>query len=180
MELLASPYLTKDRGGFYTPAEAARATIELLEGFIIFWPYMAVVDLFQHWVHENLGDSRNPENCDAKWSELWDTYMVGVDWDGFDETKATGWHRKLHIFQEPFYYIDYGLAQIGAIQIWENSLSDQHGAVKKYLEGLALGATRTLPELFKATGGQLAFDRETVSNATNLLLNKIEELEKVE
>ena len=179
MELLTSPYLTKDQGGFYTPAEAARARIEHLESFILFWPYMAIVDLFQHWVYENHEDAKNSDNCDLKWGELWDKYMVGIDYNGFEDVKVTGWHRKLHIFQEPFYYIDYGLAQIGAIQIWENSLTDQLDAIVKYRYGLSLGATRPLPELFKATGGELAFDAETVSKATKLLMNTIEELEKV-
>jgi len=179
MELLASPYLTKDQGGFYSPAEAARARIEHLESFILFWPYMAVVDLFQHWVYENSEDAKKTEKCNATWSKLWDKYMVGIDYSGFEDVKITGWHRKLHIFQEPFYYIDYGLAQIGAIQIWKYSLKDQSGAVAKYRQGLSLGATSTLPELFKATGGKLAFDADTVSEATKLLMNTINELEKV-
>jgi len=160
-------------------AEVASTAMELLASPYLARRYMAGVDLFQHWVYENLSEARNPDNCDTKWGELWDQYMIGVNWDGFDEVKKTGWHRKLHIFQIPFYYIDYGLAQIGAIQIWENSLSNQSDAIAKYRYGLSLGATRTLPELFKATGGKLAFDLETVARATKLLTDTIEDLEKV-
>ena len=120
---------TKAQGGFYTPAEAARARIEHLEGNITFWPYMAVVDAFQHWVYENPDAAQDPANCDAGWAGLWQRFMPGVDWSGLEDVAATGWHRKIHIFGYPFYYIEYGLAQLGAVQVWGNSLKDQAGAV---------------------------------------------------
>ncbi len=179
MELLASPYLAKDQGGYYTEAEAARARIEHLEGSILFWPYMAVVDAFQHWVYENHKAATDPANCDAYWEELWDRYMKGIDYSGLEEIKMTGWHRKLHIFQIPFYYVDYGLAQLGAVQIWANAIGDQAGAVKSYRKALSLGATRTLPELFAAAGAKFAFDAQTLGKATKLITETIEELESV-
>ncbi len=102
MELLAAPYLKAELGGFYPPAEYTRARIEHLESNILFWPYMAVVDSFQHWVYENPQQAADPANCDAAWSERWDRYMLGIDWSGLDEVKRTGWHRKLHIFEQSF------------------------------------------------------------------------------
>jgi oligoendopeptidase F len=179
MELLASPYLEKEKGGFYSKKEAAQALGEHLERTINFWPYMAVVDAFQHWVYENPQKALDPANCDTAWGKLWDRFMVGVDWSGLDDYKVTGWQRKLHIHQIPFYYVEYGLAQLGAAQIWVNALKDQKKAVADYRHALSLGSTVTLPELYKAAGVRLAFDAETLDAMVNLMEQKIEELEKV-
>jgi oligoendopeptidase F len=175
MELLAVPYLTADQGGFYTPQEAARVRVENLELAINFWPYMAVVDAFQHWVYENHVEASDPANCDAKWGELWDRFMVVQDWSGLEEAKVTGWHRKLHIHQDPFYYIEYGLAQLGAFQVWRNSLRDQAGAVSAYRRALSLGGTAPLPQLFEAAGARFAFDADTLRDAVELAESVIEE-----
>jgi oligoendopeptidase F len=177
MELLASPYLTKDEGGFYTPAEAAAARIEHLEAGIRFWPYMAVVDSFQHWVYTNPDAAKNPAECDAAWAISWQRFMPGVDWAGLEDVMATGWHRKLHIHLYPFYYIEYGLAQLGAVQVWNNALRDQAGAVDSYRRALSLGGTETLPKLFETAGVRFSFDAATLKNAVSLMEETIEELE---
>jgi oligoendopeptidase F len=178
MELLASPFLAMDNGGFYSNQDAARARIEHVEKCILFWPYMAVVDAFQHWVYENPNDAANPTQCDAAWMHEWNRFMRGVDWSGLDQEMLTGWHRKLHIHQVPFYYVEYGLAQLGAVQVWANSLRDSKGAVANYLRALALGGTVTLPELFATAGAQFAFDAGTLGNAIALMERTIEELER--
>jgi oligoendopeptidase F len=180
MELLAAPYLTIDQGGYYTPRDAARARIEHLESQLLFWPYMAVVDAFQHWVYENFQAALNPANCDAKWTELWNRFMVGVDYRGLEDHVATGWQRKMHIFQVPFYYVEYGLAQMGAMQIWRNARQDQAGAVAAYRKALSLGGTKSLPELYMAAGARFAFDAETLGALVCLAEGVIEELEAVQ
>lgn len=177
MELLASPYLAADQGGFYNTEESSRARIQFLESMLLFWPYMAVVDAFQHWVYENQTDALNPANCDAYWDQLWERYMPGVDWSGLEEERKTGWQRKLHIYTDPFYYIEYGLAQLGAIQIWRNSLHDQTGAVKAYRHGLSLGTSVTLPQLYAAAGAKFTFDETTLYQAADLILDTISALE---
>jgi oligoendopeptidase F len=159
MELLASPYLEEDMGGFYTPEEAACARTEHLEGIILFWPYMAVVDAFQHWVYDNHELATDPFNCDAKWAELWRRFMPGVDWLGLEQEMMTGWQRKLHIHKYPFYYIEYGLAQIGAVQLWKNAMVNQAQAVNRYRQGISLGGTVSLPELFAAAGARFNFEK---------------------
>jgi oligoendopeptidase F len=179
MELLSTPYLTRDQGGFYTPAEAAAARIEHLEGSICFWPYMAVVDAFQHWVYENADEAADPSRCDARWAELWGRFMKGVDWSGLEDEMETGWHRKVHIYGYPFYYIEYGLAQLGAAQVWGNSLTDQAKAVQSYRQALALGGTVTLPELFRAAGARFAFDSTALREAVERMENKINELDQI-
>lgn len=177
MELLAAPYLKAELGGFYEPAEYTRARIEHLESNILFWPYMAVVDSFQHWVYENPEKAMDPANCDAAWSERFDRFMVGVDWSGFEDAKMTGWHRKLHIFEVPFYYIEYGLAQMAATMVWRNALKDQAAAVANYRKALALGNTATLPDLYKTAGARLAFDAETLGELVELCETQIGQLE---
>jgi oligoendopeptidase F len=177
MELLGSAYLTQADGGFYTPQDAARARAEHLLAALRFWPYMAVVDGFQHWAYENHSTASNPVNCDAAWTDLWQRFMIGVDWSGLDEEMVTGWQRKLHIIQTPFYYIEYGLAQLGAIQIWRNSLRDPQGAVAAYRHALSLGGTVPLPQLYATAGARLAFDEDTLAEATELIVKTIEGLE---
>ncbi len=174
MELLATPYLEESLGGFYSKGDAARAINEQLERIILFWPYMAVVDAFQHWVYEHHAEASDPENCDAKWTELWERFMPGVDWSGLEEEAMTGWHRKLHIYRYPFYYIEYGLAQLGSVQVWRNALEDQAGAVRRYRQALALGGTVPLPQLYETAGAKLAFDAPTLKAAVDLIETQIE------
>jgi oligoendopeptidase F len=174
MELLASPYLARSRGGYYSEAEAARAHIEHLEQIILFWPFMAVVDSFQHWAYTHPEQAADPARCDAVWSERWDRYIPGVDWSGLDEAKSTGWHRKIHILTVPFYYVEYGLAQLGACQVWRNSLDNHTQAVADYRQALALGGTRSLPDLFTAAGAKFAFDTETLGGIVELIEDQIE------
>lgn len=177
MELLAAPYLDQDNGGFYSQADADRARAEHLLQTLTFLPYMAVVDAFQHWVYTEAAEDVQAADLDAKWSELWDRFMVGVDWRGLEDVQATGWHRKQHIFTTPLYYVEYGLAELGALQVWRNALADQASAVSRYRSALALGNTRPLPELFAAAGARFAFDRSTVGELARLVDSHLERLE---
>jgi oligoendopeptidase F len=176
MELLAAPYL-RGQDSFYSDVEATRARQEHLEGLILFWPYMAVVDAFQHWVYEHHAEATDARNCDAAWADLWRHFMPGVDWSGLDDVMMTGWQRKLHIHQYPFYYVEYGLAQLGAVQVWRNALRDQADAVARYRKALSLGGTVTLPELYAAAGATFAFDADILHEAVRLIEKTIDELE---
>lgn len=169
MELLALPWMNKDKGGFFAGEDLARTRTEQLEKLILFWPYMAVVDSFQHWVYDNPDAALEPGICDRIWSENWQRFMPGVDWSGLEAEMMTGWHRKPHIHTAPFYYVEYGLAQLGAVQVWANALQDQEKAVGRYHESLKLGGTRTLPELYEAAGAKFAFDAQTLGKAVGLI-----------
>ena len=149
-----------------------------MEGCILFWPFMAVVDAFQHWVYENPKAGSDPTSCDAKWEDLWNEFIPAVDWSGLDDELKTGWHRKLHIHQVPFYYVEYGMAQLGATQIFANAQKDQAKAVANYRKALSLGGKVTLPELFAAAGGKFAFDKETVQEAVSVLESSIASLQE--
>jgi oligoendopeptidase F len=180
LELLASPYLTVENGGFYTQEDSVRFRVQHLERILAFWPYMAVVDAFQHWVYTHEESASNPANCDAKWYELWLRFIPGVDWNGLEAEVMTGWHRKQHIHRAPFYYVEYGLAQLGAVQVWKHALKDQAETVENYRKALSLGGTATLPELYRTAGAKFAFDKKTLGKAVKLIERKIQELESGE
>jgi oligoendopeptidase F len=150
MELLAAPHLRM----FYSETDAKRAQRDHLEGIIKFFPWMATVDAFQHWIYTHPGHTH--EERDQYWLSLMDRFGGIEDWTGFEKARACMWHRQLHIFEIPFYYVEYGIAQLGALQLWQASRRDLHAALNNYLAGLALGGSRPLPELFQTSG--LAFD----------------------
>jgi len=175
MELLAAPYLTETFGGFYTGPEARRDRVEHLERIILFWPYMAAVDAFQQWAHTH-ADGGDPAACDARWLELQQRFMPGLDWSGLEDALMTGWHRKQHIHRSPFYYVEYGLAQLGAVQVWRNALKDPVFALASYRRALSLGGTKSLPELYATAGARFAFDADTLREAVELIESVIAQL----
>jgi len=178
MEYLTSPYLSKEFGGFYSEADAARACVDHIETDLRFWPYMAIVDVFQHWVYKNPVDGKDPNKCDAAWAALERRFRPYIDWNGYEDVMMTGWQRKDHIHQAPFYYVEYGLALLGAVQIWRNALKNQKQAVSAYRRALDLGGTATLPQLFKTAGARFAFDVDTLQEAVDLMESTILTLER--
>lgn len=161
MELLMLPYLERSEGGFYNPEDASRARREGLENILADFPNRALIDAFQHWLYADAPDDVSVADIDAKWLELSDRFAPGIDWRGIEDVRKKGW-QIFPIFVMPFYIIEYTLAWLGAIQIWQSSLTDPKGALTKYRDALALGGTRPLPELFEVAGAKFAFDRETV------------------
>jgi len=169
MEMLTMPFWGRAEGGYYEPADADRARVEHLEKILQFWPYMAVVDGFQHWVYTHPDAAADLDACDAAWTALEDRFQPSIDMRGLEQDKAHGWQRKLHIFLYPFYYVDYGMAQVGALQIWGNMRKDQPAALAAYKRGLALGGTASLPELYAASGAEFRFDEDTLGRAVGLI-----------
>ena len=176
MELLAAPYLAREAGGFYSADEARRARVAHLRRIVDFLPYMAVVDAFQHWVYATAPEDIGPRDLDRAWNDLWGRFMAGVDWTGLEAERETGWHRKVHIYGYPFYYVEYGLAQLGALQVWRAAQRDQRAAVADYRRALTLGHTRPLPDLFAAAGARFAFDRATVGELIALIKRELDTL----
>jgi oligoendopeptidase F len=177
MELLASPYLDADQGGFYSRSDAARARWQHLETSITLWLTVAAVDLFQHWAYLHPDAAADSDKCDEQWASTRRRLLPEVDYTGLEDELQTGWHNVLHIHTVPFYIIEYGLAQLGAVQIWANAHRDQAAAVARYREALALGGTRSLPELFAAAGATLAFDAGTLREAVSLMEDTMVQLE---
>jgi oligoendopeptidase F len=179
MEYLGSPYLAASKGGFYSEADAARARIKHLEDAIIFFPYMAMTDALQHWMYEHAGQASDLAACDATFAALVDRFQPAVNWSGLDAEQRAQWHLQLHVFQSPFYYIEYGIAQLGALQVFANARRDQASAVEAYRQALSLGGTKSLPELFTTAGARFAFDVPALRAALSLVEEVIGELEPV-
>jgi oligoendopeptidase F len=169
MELLASPYIDSEHGGYYSGADAQRARRGLLERAVHFFTHCASVDAFQQWIYTN-PEGRDAYARDAKWLELRRRFEGdSVDWSGLDAERIARWYFQPHFFEYPFYYIEYGIAQLGALQVWRNSLDDPDGAVRKYREALALGGTKSLPELYRAAGARLIFDADGMRELIDLV-----------
>jgi oligoendopeptidase F len=105
--------------------------------------------------------------------------MLGVDWSGYQNAKETGWHRKLHLYKVPFYYVEYGLAQLGAAQVWLNAKENPSKAFKQYRRALAMGATVALPDLYETAGVRFAFDADTLGGIVEKIELEIEALRAV-
>ncbi len=170
MELLGGEFLEE----FYPAAEANRARKTHLEGVIGFFPWMAVVDAFQHWIYTHANQPRAERQ--ATYLELMDRFGGDVDWSGWEAMRAHSWHRQLHVFLHPFYYVEYGIAQLGALEVWANSRRDKAKALQAYKAALALGGSRPLPELFHAAGCSFQFAAATIKPLIELAGSELKKL----
>ncbi len=170
MELLGARRLDP----FYSTADADRSARKLLEGIVLIIPWIATVDAFQHWIYTHPGHTRDERR--AAWRSLLERFGGDVDWSGHEEARDHSWHRQLHIFLYPFYYIEYGIAQLGALQIWQRSLTDRAGAVAAYKKGLSLGGARPLPELFAAAGARFDFGDELIASLMGTIRTELDKL----
>lgn len=170
MELLADNLLEE----FYSTPDANRARKTHLEGIIGFFPWMATVDAFQHWIYTHPNHTRAERK--AAYLQLMDRFGGITNWSGWEEARAFSWHRQLHIFIHPFYYVEYGIAQLGALQIWANAKRDKQRALNDYKKSLTLGGSRPLPELFHAAGCSFTFDAETIRPLAKTLRGELAKL----
>ena len=170
MELLGNEFLEE----FYSPTDGNRARRTHLEGIIGVLAWIATVDAFQHWIYTHPGHTR-AERATA-WNALMDRFAGDVDWSGYEEARAHLWHRQLHIFLYPFYYIEYGIAQLGALQVWANSKRDKAKALSDYKTALALGGSRPLPALFQAAGCPFEFSATTIRPLVKLMQEELAKL----
>jgi oligoendopeptidase F len=145
---------------FYGPDEAARSREEKLEEVIWLFCWVAAIDSFQHWLYTHPGHTR--EERAAAWLANQARFGGAEDWSGYEQAHAHMWHRQLHLFQVPFYYIEYGIAEMGALQVWLAAKKDVGAALRAYRAGLSLGGSRTLPELFAAAGAKFDLGPETL------------------
>jgi oligoendopeptidase F len=170
MELLGA----RDLKLFYDEADSNRSYRQLLEGIVTILPWIATVDAFQHWVYAHPGQTRLERR--AAWVALLDRFGGSVDWSGHEDARSNGWHRQLHIFLYPFYYIEYGIAQLGALQIWRRSLIDRAGAVADYRKALAIGGARPLPQLFEAAGAKFEFSEASLGPLMDAIGKELDQL----
>ncbi|MFN2565517.1 MAG: M3 family oligoendopeptidase [Gemmatimonadaceae bacterium] len=177
MELLAAPGLASPTG-FYAPADAADAQIEHLEDLLLGLPHIACVDAFQHWVYTE-GIDASPEQRDAMWLRIRARFDPDVDYTGLEAERVARWYRQSHIHTAPFYYIEYGIAQLAALQVWRQSLHDPERALGRYKAALALGGTRSLPEIYATAGATVVLDADEMAPLVAEVERRIGELRPV-
>jgi oligoendopeptidase F len=153
MELLSMDYWDE----FYTdPGELRRAKKEQLEDVLSMLPWIALIDKFQHWIYEH--PSHAAEERSKVWVEMLEELRPNlVDWTGFEKMKATQWQKQLHLFEVPFYYIEYGMAQLGAIAVWRNYKMNPSKAIQQFMDALSLGYTAGIPAIYDAAGIKFDF-----------------------
>ena len=156
MELLAAPELGPP-AGMLDERDAAIARLEHLEDILASLVHIASVDAFQNWIYTS-GKGLDPDQRDTAWLRIRARFEQGVDWSGLMAERIARWYRQLHIFLYPLYYIEYGIAQLGALQVFRNQRRDGDAALAAYRRFLALGATEPLPDLYRAAGASLIFD----------------------
>jgi oligoendopeptidase F len=145
MEIISGEHY---EGAFYDSAEAKRSNLEEAISNVKLFTWVATVDAFQHWVYTHPGHSH--EERAKAWVETFGRFGGAESFDGLETSRAFRWQRQLHIFEVPFYYIEYGIALTGALGIWGRYRKDRAGAIEAYKRALSLGSSRSLPELFEA------------------------------
>ncbi|MBL6883762.1 MAG: M3 family oligoendopeptidase [Candidatus Thalassarchaeum sp.] len=165
MELLTQPGWSI----FYEEQEDAdRAKISHLEGVIFLLPWIATIDAFQHWIYANPEHTR--EERKLQWISLRERFGSVMDWEGNEDFRELSWQQQGHLFGVPFYYVEYGIAQLGALQLWQTHRKNPKKALKDYSNAMELGNTKTLPDLFAAAELELGFDAEHL----NSLIGEVE------
>ena len=155
--------------------DLARAREHQLERVITIFPWIATIDKFQHWIYEN--PYHTLEERKEKWLEILKEFSSNsVDWRGLEEYREYGWQKQLHLYEVPFYYIEYGIAQLGALGLWMQYKRNKEKALSHYIQALSLGATRTLPELYDAAGLKFNFAKEQIKQLMDFVG---EEMEKI-
>lgn len=159
---------------FKTSEELHRAKEQQLERVIIIFPWIATIDKFQHWIYKN--PQHSLEERAKAWVEISDEFTSPVlNYDGLDDYRSYGWQRQLHLYEVPFYYIEYGIAQLGALQFWRNSLVNEKEAIEYYLKALSLGGSVPLPKLFESGNISFVMDKKSLQDLVNLIKKEISE-----
>ena len=172
MELMSMEYWDTF---FDNEEDLRRAKEHQLERVVTIFPWIATIDKFQHWVYEN--PTHTLEQRAETWRSINNEFTpINLDVSGLEEYRRFGWQRQLHLFEVPFYYIEYGIAQLGAIGLWKQFKEDKEKATQNYINALKLGGTRSLPELYKAAGLEFNFTPDYISE---LMLFVHTEIEKI-
>lgn len=172
MELLSMKYWEEYYG---TGDDLKRAKKEHLESILMVLPWVATIDAFQHWIYENPNHTR--EDRKVKWSELGKRFGTGMtDWTGYESARDYTWHKQLHLFEVPFYYIEYGFSQLGALQVWNNSLEDEKKAISDYKSGLALGYTKDIKSIYKEAGVRFDFSSENIQSLSKIIVDYMDKI----
>ncbi|MHA8066066.1 M3 family oligoendopeptidase [Aquirufa sp. ROCK2-A2] len=169
MELITMDYWDEY---FSNPEEAKRAKIKHLEDILETLPWVATIDAFQHWIYENPGHTLAER--ESKWLEIIAKFSDNVThWEGIEEIKANIWQKQLHLFEVPFYYIEYAIAQLGALAVWRNYCANPENALNQYLDALALGYTVPMKEIYATAGIEFNFSKKYISELMDFLKEQL-------
>jgi oligoendopeptidase F len=171
MELVGNDFLSE----FYSGEDLTRARLGQWEDSMRILPWAATIDAFQLWMYRNPNHTHEERN--AYWCKLEERFGVGLDWSGLEEFRNIQWQRQLHLFEVPFYYIEYAMAQLGAYQVYRNYKANPKQAIEDYLQGLALGSTRPLPELFAGLNIRFDFSQENLKPLMEMVDAEIAQIE---
>lgn len=161
---------------FSNQKDLNRAKLKELEKVITIFPWIATIDRFQHWIYEN------PTHTEQQRTEEWNRILKEfsssqIDFSGLEEYRSYSWQRQLHLYEVPFYYIEYGIAQLGAIGLWKQFKQNKEQALNNYINALSEGGTKTLPELYKYAGLEFDFSPEYIKNLMLFVKDEITQLE---
>ena len=169
MELLSMPQWSE----FYEPQAQQRAMREQIEGTLKVLPWIAQIDAFQHWIYEN--PTHTLQERSAHWMQLAQDFGTGlVDWTDYEDLIECSWQRQLHLFEVPFYYIEYGIAQLGALGVWKNSLENNALAIEQYKNALSLGYTAPMSTIYETAGVPFDFSSERLQTLAQFIKEQLE------
>lgn len=172
MELLTMDYWDEF---FDNEDDLTRAKRKHLESILETLPWVATVDKFQHWMYEN--PTHNAEERGNAWEQIFAEFSESVtDWSGLEPYRRYAWQRQLHIYEVPFYYIEYGIAQLGAIAIWKKYRENKTAGLKGYLDALRLGYTATIPEIYNTAQIPFDFSKDYIVDLMNFVKSELESL----
>ena len=160
---------------FENETDLQRAKEHQLERVITIFPWIAVIDKFQHWLY--LNPNHTHEERQQNWLNILEEFKDNViDYSGLENYRENAWQRQLHLFEVPFYYIEYGIAQLGAIGMWMQFKKDKTTALENYCKALSLGGTKTLPELYNTAGLSFDFSPTTIKKLMDFVKNEMEKI----
>jgi oligoendopeptidase F len=160
---------------FDNEEEMKRAKRHQLERVITIFPWIAIIDKFQHWVYENPNHKLDERR--ENWLNILNNFTSNaINHEGLENFRSYGWQKQLHLFEVPFYYIEYGIAQLGAIGMWKQYRQNPRQALENYMHALSLGGTKTLPELYKAAGIDFDFSHKNISELMQFVKNELDTL----
>ena len=160
---------------FENEDDLRRAKVEQLEGVLKTLPWVATIDKFQHWIYTNPNHSQDER--EIAWAKIYKEFSSNlVDTSGLEKFVNHRWHRQLHLFEVPFYYIEYGMAQLGAIAIWKRYRETPDQALKDYIKALKLGYTKKIGEIYQAAGIEFNFSQEYVKELADFVKKELEKV----
>ncbi|MDR1811620.1 MAG: M3 family metallopeptidase, partial [Candidatus Fibromonas sp.] len=163
-----------DLRDFYEAEDFRRSRTEALQDLISLFPWVAIIDAFQHELYTR--PNHTVKDREEIWLSLQERFDTGVDWSGFEKARSYLWQKQLHLFEVPFYYVEYGIAQLGALQVYANAKRDKDLAVQNLIKAERLGSSKPLPELFSTAGIKFDFNPKTIEPLARMVWEEINNL----